>query len=131
MSGTLSPRAQAQLAELSVLVDKVGRAHSLVEQYAVAKANADQVLMPLSRVLAQLKMNFMGAGLDAMSQLAGSMEIAAKRGLAPTAKLRILREGVGSLKFQLELAQRTIVSEDKAAQQKDAQSEKDGSEAPA
>jgi hypothetical protein len=118
MSGTLSPRARAQLADLVPLVDKVHRAHNLVEQFATAKVNADHHLMSLVRTLSQLKAGFMGAGFDAMSQLAGSMEIAARRGMPPSSKTRVLREGVGSLRFQLELAQRAVVSDDRAAQEK-------------
>jgi hypothetical protein len=118
MSGNLSPRARSQLADLVPLVDKVHRAHNLVEQYATAKVNADHHLMSLVRTLSQLKASFMGAGLDAMSQLAGSMEIAARRGMPPSSKTRVLREGVGSLRFQLELAQRAVVSDDRAAQEK-------------
>jgi hypothetical protein len=34
------------------------------------------------------------------------------------AKVRVLREGVGSLKFQVELAQRAIVNEAKEAERK-------------
>jgi hypothetical protein len=118
MAGTLSPRAQTQLAELEPLTEKVHRAHALVEQYAAAKVNQEQFLMAVARVFSQLKLKFMGAGFDAMSQLAGSMEMAARRGLSPAHKVRVLREGVGSLRFQLELAQRSIVAEDKAAQLK-------------
>jgi hypothetical protein len=114
----LSPGARARIAELSTLIDKVHRAHSLVEQYAAAKVNSEQFLLPLARQLTQLKMHFMAAGFDAMSQLAGSMEIAARRGLSPMAKVRVLREGVGSLKFQVELAQRAIVNEAKEAERK-------------
>lgn len=123
MSGTISPRAQAKLAALSALGDKVSRAHGLVEQFAVAQANPDQYLMPLGRLLGQLKMEFMRAGLDALSQLAGSMAMAAKRGFGASAKARILREGVGSMKFQIELAQRAVVTEDLAEQLKEAESE--------
>jgi hypothetical protein len=121
MSGTLSPSAQAQIAALGQLNEKVARAHSLVEQYAAAKVNPDQALMPLTRVFTQLKMHFMGAGLDAMSQLAGSMQLAAKRSVPQQARVRILREGVGSMKFQLELAQRAVVSEDQASKRKEAE----------
>jgi hypothetical protein len=109
----LSPGARARIAELSTLVDRVHRAHSLVEQYAAAKVNSEQFLLPLARQLTQLKLHFMAAGFDAMSQLAGSMEVAARRGLSPMAKVRVLREGVGSLKFQVELAQRAIMDEAK------------------
>lgn len=118
MAGNLSPAAQVRLAELATLLEKVHRAHNLVEQYAAAKANAEQFLLPATRVFGQLKLEFMGAGFDAMSQLAGSMEIAARRGLSPMARVRVLREGVGSLRFQVELAQRAIVSEERAAEKK-------------
>jgi hypothetical protein len=89
--------------------------------YATARTNPEQYLLPMSRQFMRLKMEFMGAGLDAMSQLAGSMEIASRRGLSPVQKVRILREGVGSLRFQLELAQRALVSEDQEAQKKAAE----------
>jgi hypothetical protein len=119
MAGNISPAAQGRLNDLALLLDKVHRAHGLVEQYAAAKVKQDQHLLPLTRVFQQLKMHFMGAGLDGMSQLAGSMEIAARRGVSAHAKVRILREGVGSLRFQIELEQRAIVSAEKGAQEKE------------
>jgi hypothetical protein len=118
MAGKLSPGTQARLAELGTLLEKVHRAHNLVEQYAAARTNAEQFLLPLTRTFGQLKLQFTGAGLDAMAQLAGSMEIASRRGLSQSTKIRVLREGVGSLKFQVELEQRTLVSENRAAQPK-------------
>lgn len=108
------------MAELSLVMEKVHRAHALVEQYAAAQTNPEQYAMKLGRVLMQLKFQFMGTGLDALSQLAGSMEITAKRSLPPSVKTRILRDGVGSLKSQMEIAQRAVVSEDRAAQAKEA-----------
>ena len=118
MAGKLSASAQVQLATLQDFATRVARVHGLVEQYATAKVNPDQYLMAIQRLFGQLKLQFMGAGLDPMSQLCGSMEITAKRGLSAPQKARILREGVGSLKFQLELAQRTVVSEDEAEKRK-------------
>jgi hypothetical protein len=40
------------------------------------------------------------------------MEMAVSRGGSQLTKSRILREGVGSLRFQLELEQRSLVSAD-------------------
>jgi hypothetical protein len=120
MAGNLSPSATARLAALNEFTSRVQRVHGLVEMYATSKTNPDQYLMPMQRAFGQLKMKFMGAGLDALSQLCGSMEIAAKRGMSPTQKMRILRDGVGSLKFQLELEQRAVVSDDQARQAKEA-----------
>lgn len=120
MAGKLSPSAAAKLSVLNEFGARVQRVHGLVEQYASAKSNADQYLMPMQRAFGKLKMQFMGAGMDPLSQLCGSMEIAAKRGMSPMQKIRILREGVGSLRFQLELEQRAVLSDDQARQAKEA-----------
>ena len=124
MAGKLSSNAQVKLASLQDFSARVSRVHGLVEQFASSKTNPDQYLMPMQRLFGQLKLAFMGAGFDTLSQLCGSMEIASKRGLSAGQKARILREGVGSLKFQLELAQRTIVSDDEAERRKKEAAEK-------
>jgi hypothetical protein len=120
MAGKMSPSAAGKLAALNEFSLRVQRVYGLVEQYASSKTNPDQYLMPMTRAFSQLKLQFMGAGLDAMSQLCGSMEIASKRGLSYMQKVRILREGVGSLKFQLEMEQRVIAIEDQARQAREA-----------
>lgn len=123
MAGNLSPGAQGRLAVVNEFVNRVQRVHGLVEQFATSKTNPEQYVMPMTRNFSQLKMIFMGAGLDSMSQLCGAMEIASKRGLSHMQKVRILREGVGSLRFQLEMEQRAIVSDDRARQAREAASE--------
>jgi hypothetical protein len=123
MAGKLSPSAQGRLAILNEFLNRVQRVHGLVEQFATSKTNPDQFVMPMTRGFSQLKMVFMGAGLDSMSQLCGSMELASKRGLSHMQKVRILREGIGSLKFQLELEQRAIVSEEKARESRESEAE--------
>lgn len=110
MAGKLSPRAQTRLATLAELDRRVQTAHGLVEQFAVARSNLESLEIPLRRNFSRLKMHFMGAGLDSMSQLAGSMEITIRRGLQQAAKTRILREAIGSMRFTLELEQRSVVS---------------------
>lgn len=125
MAGKLSPTAQQRLAALSELERRVQSVHGLVEQYAAARANLESIEIPLKRSFSRLKMQLMGVGLDAMSQLAGSMEIAAKRGMSHLAKVRILREGVGSLKFQLELAQRAVLTDEKERQREKAAREQE------
>ena len=117
MAGKLSASAQAKLAGVRELSGNVQRLHGLVETFAAAKQGHEVLSQPIKRAFGQLKRAFMGAGLDSMSQLAGSMEIAAGRTTAPRTKARILREGVGSMRFQLEMEERGIVSEDQARQQ--------------
>lgn len=125
MAGKLSPSAQTRLAALNEFSHRVQRVHGLVEQFATSKTNPDQFVMAMTRGFSQLKMLFMGAGLDALSQLCGSMEIASKRGLSHMQKVRILREGVGSLRFQLEMEQRAVVSDDDARRSKAAAAEEE------
>lgn len=117
MAGKLSPRAQQKLSSLQQLGDKVQHVHGLVERYAGARDSrqAEAQSLPLRRAFGRLKIELMGAGFDHMSQLAGSMEIATRRGGSQRTKARILREGVASLRFQVEQEQKKVVSEDQAA----------------
>jgi hypothetical protein len=112
MAGKLRPQTQQKLAILAEFVLQLQRVHGLVEKFATTRGDPDPYVMPIRRAFQQLKMKFMGAGLDAQSQLCGSMEMAVSRGGSQLTKSRILREGVGSLRFQLELEQRSLVSAD-------------------
>lgn len=117
MAGKLSPSAQVRLATLKEFTPRVQHVYGLVELFASAP-NPEQYALPLGRAFGRLKLQLMGVGLDPLSQLCGAMEIASKRGLSHGAKSRILREGVGSLKFQLELELRAVVTDDAAAARK-------------
>jgi hypothetical protein len=113
MAGKLTPAAQQRVVLLESFTNDIGRLNALVEQYAVAnKAGHENLNSSIRRLAGQLKLKLMGGGLDAMSQLCGAIEMAAARGLQPQQKTRIMRENVGSLKFQMELAIRTTVRED-------------------
>lgn len=131
MAGKLSPKAQLKLSALRQMEDRVHHVHGLVEKFATTKnqAQAERMAQPMKRAFGRLKLDLMGAGLDSMSQLAGAMEIAAGRGGSLRNKARILREGVGSLRFQVEQAQRKVVSEDEAEQRKAAAAERHRQEA--
>lgn len=118
MATTLSIAAQQRIKLLGEMLDRVHRVHGLVEQYATATANAQLFETPIRRGFEQLKLALTGAGLDAQAQLAGSMVLAVRRGGSQATRARILREGVGSLRFQLELEQRATRTEDLARQEK-------------
>ncbi|HEX6940669.1 MAG TPA: hypothetical protein VF158_14730 [Longimicrobiales bacterium] len=101
----------AQLSALRELEANVQHIHGLVEQFAAAavRGGADvSITVPLRRAFGRLKLAFTGAGLDQLAQLAAAMEIAAGRGGSPTQRVRILREGVASMKNQIELEQRAV-----------------------
>ena len=116
MAGKLSPTTQLRINEIGVFITKVHRVNAQVEQYATARQKPEMYEMAIRRGFQQLKLQFMGAGFDALSQLCGGMEMATKRGGSQQHKSRILREGIGSIRFQLELAQRSLATEDLAAQ---------------
>ncbi len=117
MAGKLSPKAQMRLKTLREMEDKVQHIYGLVEHYAASQGrSAEMYAMNVKRAFGRLKLELMGAGLDNLSQLAASMELAAKRGGSQHKKLRILREGVGTLKFNIEMEQRSVVSADQADQ---------------
>lgn len=120
MAGMLSPQAQLKMATLQTMLEKVQAVYRQVERYAGTKdpRQAEALAMPLKRAFGTLKLELMGAGLDTLSQLAGSMEIAAGRGGSHPTKSRILREGVGSMRFQVEQEQRKVVTDDQAAKRK-------------
>ncbi len=108
----LSTRAQVRIQSLREFELKTQRIYGLVEQYATGKTESEQLATSLKRALAQLKRDLLGGGFEQLSQLAGSMEMAAGRRLTQQAKSHILREGVGSIRFQLDLEARTTASED-------------------
>jgi len=116
MAGKLSPSAQTRLALLEGFFPLTSRLHTLIEQWAVARAGQETLNGSIKRAADQLKLKFMGVGLDSLSQQAGAIAMAAARGGNPAQKARILRENMASLKFQLDLAMRTVVRDDMDAQ---------------
>ncbi|MFO7892220.1 MAG: hypothetical protein R6U63_00680 [Longimicrobiales bacterium] len=125
MAGKYSPKAQIKINALRTMSDRVQHVHGMVEKYAVTKnpKEAERMSQPMKRAFGKLKLDLMGAGFDNMSQLAGAMEIAAGRGGSARNKVRILREGVGSLRFQVEQEQRRIAAEDEREQRRAAEAE--------
>lgn len=107
----LTAADRQKMAQLETFGGKVQHVHGLVEHFAVHVADAERWSQMLRRSLMQLKMELMGAGFDSMAQQCGALELAARRGSTRVSKIRILREGVGSLRQQIELEQRAVRSE--------------------
>ena len=112
MAVKLSPTAQAKVTLYEGCAPHIARLHSLVEQFAVARAKREEMRPAIKRAASQTKIRFMSAGMDQLAQQCASIEMAASRGGNPNQLVRILRELIGSLKFQLDLEIRTIVRED-------------------
>ncbi len=116
----LSPQAQAKLSTLEGFGLLAQRLYGLIEQYAADRSGGEAQISALKRVVGQLKREFTASGYDAMAQLAGAMEIASHRGTNQQSKARILREGIGSLKSQIEIEQRITRTEGSAGPSEDA-----------
>ena len=118
MAGKYSPGAMLKIAELESFSPQIMRLNTLVETYATAKSNVDSSLAPMKRTADQLRLKLMGVGLDNMAQLCGALGQAAARAGNQNAKARLLRELIGNLRFNADLAIRTIIREDEAAHPK-------------
>ena len=121
MAGILSAKAQHRVAALRKMSEKIQHVYGMVERFAATpdEKAAAALSQPLKRAFGRLKLDLMGAGFDTMSQLAGAMEIAAGRSGNQRSKARILREGIGSLRYQVDQEARKTVSEDEQARSKD------------
>lgn len=105
---------------LRTMGEKAQSVYGMVERFAGTRdaKQAEQLSQPLKRAFGKLKLELMGAGLDTLSQLAGAMEIAAGRSGNQRQKTRILREGIGSIRFQIEQEQRKVAAEDQERQRR-------------
>jgi len=109
--GVLGPRQQVKLNALADFTRAAQTLHSLTEQFAAARANEDQIAFQIKRRYGRFKRLLMTSGFDPIAQLAGSMETAAGRSASQRTKARILREGLASIRFQLEMEERVIRKE--------------------
>lgn len=100
MAGKISPGGAVKLAQLEEVKRLVQHAYALVEQFAGARTGQESLGLTLRRQLRRLKTKLMTSGYDQMAQIAGGLEITAGRGVGVRTKVRILREGIASLKFQ-------------------------------
>jgi hypothetical protein len=119
----LGPRDRERLGNLEILNTRVQHLHSLVERFAAERMDVTPHINALRRSFTQLKLESSGMGFDNMSQLCGSMDTAARRGGSKPFKSRILREGVASLRFLLEVEERSIRSHAKDGSARDARTD--------
>jgi hypothetical protein len=105
----LSSRQQAQLAYLELLVPKLQRIYSLVEQMASARVD-EAILRGLGRLLDDIKGNAAALSLGGLADTAGRMGMLVRgRGGLPL-KVRGLREMQGSLKMNYDAALRSATT---------------------
>lgn len=108
------PRERERLANVQMLQDRVQHLHGLVERFAAERNDVTPHINAIRRAFTRLKLETAGMGLDSLSQLCGSMDTAARRGGSKPFKTRILREGIGSLRFMLEVEERSLRTQAKS-----------------
>jgi hypothetical protein len=113
MAGGLGAKDRQKLAEIEAFQQRVQHLHGLVERFAAERTDLTPHINALVRAFGQMKLTTSGAGYDSLSQLCASMEIASRRTGSKPFKTRVLREGVASMRMQLEVAQRAVHSEAK------------------
>jgi hypothetical protein len=114
MSG-LTPRDREQLLVLDSFTNRVHHVRALVEKLASERTDIDGAATQCRRAFNQLKMQLAGGGLDTMANLCGQLELTSRRGMPLAPKVRILREGVGTLTRQIDVERRQIMTAAKRA----------------
>jgi HPt (histidine-containing phosphotransfer) domain-containing protein len=114
MAGQADAKMRQKLGELETLLGRVQTIHGLVERYAAERGDLNPHVTGLRRAFVRLKTELAGLGFDSMAQVCAAMDQAARRGGSLQFKVRILRDGVGSLRMQLEVEQRLVRAESEA-----------------
>jgi len=105
----ITPKDRDRLAQLEKLASRCRHANGLIEQFAAAPAQAEQLTASLRRAFSQLKIQFTTAGFDRAAQICAMLEQTARRGMSHGPKVRALRETLGNLMRQVDLERRAIM----------------------
>lgn len=111
MAGASVSRLQQQLTQLEQLQNRVQNVHGLVERFAAERHNLEPHAIAVRRAFNRLKFELTGLGFDSMAQICAAMELAARQGGSQLFKARVLRDGVASLRLQLDVESRLVRSE--------------------
>jgi len=119
--GVIAPRDQVKLAALADIAHAAQHIYALTEQFAAARSLEDRIAQQIKHRYGWFKRNLTTAGFDQVAQLAGSMATAAGRPGSQRMKARILREGMSSIRHQLDMEERLIrkSSADEASERKE------------
>jgi hypothetical protein len=117
---SLTPKDRDRLAQLERVQSELRRAYALVEQFAAAPKEAEQMTGNLRRVFGQLKMKFTAIGFDRLAQMSSQLEVTARRGSSHGPKSRALRDAMGNLNRQVDLERKAVLAQ---ARQEDEKTE--------
>src|SRR4051794_10786893 len=112
MAGKMSIQAQQTMAFFDEVRGKTDRLYALIEQYAAAKANVDQLLGPIGRTAVDANKVLMSKGYGVMADTANQIAMLAKRGGSQNTKARGFRELVTSIRAAMETNIKIIIAEE-------------------
>ncbi len=112
MSKKLSTKAQQKLAALEEAKRKLDRVYSLIEQYA--SSGLDHLASSIKRTGTEVGRLFMNNGFGVMADHANQLGMTARRGGPTQAKFRMLRETLAALRGEMDRAEKSVVSADRA-----------------
>jgi hypothetical protein len=110
----LSAGAQQDLEVITMARRKLDRLHTLVEQFAVAKAgpSQDSMAAQVSRTALELGRALLQNGMGVLADQANQMGMLARRGGGPGAKLRGMRDYVAQMRPGLDRAEKAVMQKD-------------------
>lgn len=112
MAGKMSIQAQQTIAFFEEVKIKVDRLHSLIEQFAGARAKPEQFLQPISHTAVDVNRLLMNKGYGVMADYANQIIMVAKRGGAQNTKSRTFRELVNSIRSAMDTNVKVIIAEE-------------------
>jgi len=104
----LTPRDRERLQVLESFTNRMHHLRALVERLAAERADPEAAALQCRRAFNQFKLQLTGAGFDTMAIQCGAMELTARRGMPQAAKVRMLRDGLGSLTRMIDTERRLI-----------------------
>lgn len=110
MSSGLTPQQRDRQQTIELLRQRVQHVHGLIERFAGEQREEDSQILAVRRAVSQLKVHFINANFPGLAQTCSALELSARRGTSRSAKARALREGLGTLRFQLDSELRAIQS---------------------
>ena len=111
----MNARDRDQIQTLDSFATRLHHVRGLVEKLAVERGDTDGIAVQCRRAFNQLKLQLTGAGLDTMANVCSQLELTSRRGMPQASKVRILREGVGTLTRQIDVEKRQIMTAAKRA----------------
>jgi hypothetical protein len=110
----MSIQAQQTIAFFEEVKVKTDRLHSLIEQYAAARAAQaqEQFLGPIGRTAVDVNRMLMNRGYGVMADSANQISMLAKRGGTANTKARGLRELINSIRAAMDTNIKIIIAEE-------------------